>query len=151
MGASSERARRLPAAVDYPAAIGLCLFAFTYFMVLLVIAQHAEPGTTEEQRRTLGITELAIIGATFLALGSHAAALAWTRRHFRRLGPGMLLGLEGVIAALSAALTLLIAGEGPALGPVALMGLLGPANVTLAVYGLVNALKSRHERVANRL
>jgi hypothetical protein len=145
----AEQTDRARAEIDYPAAAGLCVFAFTHFGILLlsgyIAAQQADPGDTEEQRRNgFGMYTMLIVGMTLLALGSHAAALAWSRRRFRYLAPSVLIALEVVIAVLSAALALLLIGANT--GPTAqlLIALLGPANVTLAIFRLMNKLESRH-------
>ena len=135
---SAERADNARLGIDYPAAMGLCLFSLTYFAVLFQIgyvdARQAEPGTTEQQRSAgFGIYVLFIMGATLLALGSHAAALGWTRRRFRYVAPVTLLAFEGLIGALSAGLALLFVRGTAGFGAQVLVALLGPANVTLAV------------------
>jgi hypothetical protein len=146
MSSSAERANQARSGIDYPVAIGLCVFALTHFIVLTLtayIAVQADPSATPEQRRTaFGVSLPFIIGGSLVALGSHAAALAWTRRRFRYVALGMLLGLEALVAVLSAALILLLR-ETTEPGAELLIVLVGPANVTLATYWLVNVFKSR--------
>jgi hypothetical protein len=99
----AEQTDQPRAEIDYPAAVGLCVFAFTHFGILLlsgyIAAQQADPGDTEEQRRNgFGMYTMLIVGMTLLALGSDAAALAWSRRRFRYLAPSVLIGVVQVRA-----------------------------------------------------
>ncbi|HEY2854354.1 MAG TPA: hypothetical protein VGJ18_15975 [Gemmatimonadaceae bacterium] len=133
--------------IDYPAALGLCVFAFTHFVVLDVIGylvlRLRESGLGEEQlAANFSVYLVIIIGASLVALGSHAAALAWTRQRLRRIAPVTLLTLEGAIAVMSACLTALTAPNTRHLWAPLAVVILGPANVTLVTYTIVNRMRA---------
>jgi hypothetical protein len=135
-------------AVDGSAVVGLGVFAFTYLAILFVnahiLAHSPASGETEAQGGALfGLYEALLFLASLVALGSHAAGLAWTRRRFRRLRPSLLLGLEVLIAAVSAGLTLLADPSTVGIPGGFLILLFGPANVTVAIYAAVDAIRSR--------
>jgi hypothetical protein len=139
--------------VDGVAALGLCVFGFIHFAVLFiagyVVTRRPDPGETEQQRMAaFGVYMLFVSGASFVALGSHAAALAWSRRRFRSPQPGMLVVLQVAIATVSAGLLLLSQPERTSTLGALLILLLGPANITLATYAAVNLLLSRDKRGA---
>lgn len=127
------------------------MFAFTYLAILLVnahIGPHSpDPGETEAQSGALfGLYEVFLFLASLVALGSHAAGLAWARRRFRRLRAGLLLGFEVLIAALSAGLALLADPSTVGIPAGFLVLLLGPANITVATYAAVDAIRSRRSQ-----